>query len=269
MYLVNQSFSIAAFEDYINKLKFNGWTPNFIVVHNTSVPNQALYKKWHEDKSWYMERWGKNLASYYAGMGWNGCPHFIVGYDKILVLNDPTRPGTHTPSWNKFTWGVETIAEFENEPFADGVKENLIGALAILHERVGLNPTDFKLGVRGLHFHKEDKATTHKTCPGKNLIKADLVKAVFNKMNEGNDGHFEPTIEAQESKSINLSIEEATSISTLQLWLSKSLKKDIRADGILGPITKAAVKEFQQLHNLKVDGIAGPVTRSALKLTLY
>jgi hypothetical protein len=34
-----------------------------------------------------MQQWGKNLASYYTGMGWNGCPHLFVGYDKILVLN--------------------------------------------------------------------------------------------------------------------------------------------------------------------------------------
>jgi uncharacterized protein YgiM (DUF1202 family) len=32
--------------------------------------------------------------------------------------------------------------------------------------------------VRGLHFHKEDPETTHKSCPGKNVVKSDLIKAV-------------------------------------------------------------------------------------------
>jgi len=76
------------------------------------------------------------------------------------------------------------------------VKDNLIACLAILHSRIGLNPADFKLGVRGLHFHKEDVATTHKDCPGKNLIKADLVAAVVAHMNKDNPSNFHPSLVA-------------------------------------------------------------------------
>jgi N-acetylmuramoyl-L-alanine amidase len=36
-------------------------------------------------------------------------------------------------------------------------------------------------------------------------------------------------------------------------------------DGIQGPITTAAVKDFQGEHELKVDGIVGPKTRGKLK----
>jgi cell wall-associated NlpC family hydrolase len=38
----------------------------------------------------------------------------------------------------------------------------------------------------------------------------------------------------------------------------------IRADGIFGPQTRAAVRAFQQRHGLLVDGIVGPQTRAAL-----
>lgn len=184
MKIISKSFLISEFETYVKNLKFNGWTPNFVVVHNTSSPTQVLYKSWHDRPNWNMEQWGLNLANYYKGLGWSGCPHLFVGYDKILVLNDLTIHGTHTPSWNAFTWGVETAAEFETEPFDNGVKTNLIAVLSILHARVGLNPADFKLGVRGLHLHKEDKNTTHKNCPGKNLIKTDLVNSVVAYMNK-------------------------------------------------------------------------------------
>lgn len=35
-------------------------------------------------------------------------------------------------------------------------------------------------------------------------------------------------------------------------------------DGVFGPLTEKAVKNFQRDHGLKVDGITGPVTRRAL-----
>lgn len=204
MQIVAKSFTIPEFEEYVKSIVFTGWKPQFVVVHNTSVPSQKLYKSWHDKPGWTIEQWLHNLAGYYRGLGWNGCPHLFVGYDKISVLNPLTIHGTHTPSWNKFTWGVETVAEFEQELFDNGVRTNLIAALGILHSRIGLNPVDFKLGVRGLHFHKEDKATTHRDCPGKNLVKADLVKAVNDYMHPSVfDNHAVP-LEIQEKVNKNV-----------------------------------------------------------------
>ena len=41
-------------------------------------------------------------------------------------------------------------------------------------------------------------------------------------------------------------------------------KLNLIADGIFGPITDEAVRDFQQSHNLTVDGIVGPKTWAAL-----
>ncbi len=41
-------------------------------------------------------------------------------------------------------------------------------------------------------------------------------------------------------------------------------KLGVTADGIFGPITRAAVRTFQKRHGLLVDGIVGPQTRAAL-----
>ena len=40
----------------------------------------------------------------------------------------------------------------------------------------------------------------------------------------------------------------------------------IKADGVMGPKTKKALKRFQKAHGLKADGVAGPDTLSALGL---
>lgn len=256
---------IEAFHDYVYSLKFNGWTPNFVVVHNTSVPDAALYRKWADTKKLTREQWLRNLASNYAGWGWKGCPHLFVGYDGIGVLNDLTIHGTHTPSWNKISWGVETVAEFNREPFDNGVKSNLVAALGILHSRIGLNPADFKLGVRGLHFHKEDAGTTHKECPGKNLVKASLIKDVLAYMNDETISHPHITVKSQEEDTSELSDYELIDNKWLQQNLNAKFNAALKVDGMIGPKTRIAVRAFQQKLGLKEDGIAGPVTRKALK----
>ena len=266
MNLICKFFSdISVFKDYVYGLKFNGWTPNFVVVHNTSSPTQKLYKEWHDRPNWTNEQWLKNLASYYAGMGWTGCPHLFVGYDGIGILNDLTIHGTHSPSWNKFTWGIETVAEFDKEPFDNGIKSNLIAALGILHSRIGLNPADFKLGVRGLHFHKEDINTTHKDCPGKNLIKSDLIDEVIAYMNKDEPINHPYISETVHTADTQLTTYELTDIFWLQQNLNAKCNSGLILDGRIGDKTKQAVKNFQYKAGLTVDGIAGPVTRLALK----
>jgi peptidoglycan hydrolase-like protein with peptidoglycan-binding domain len=41
-------------------------------------------------------------------------------------------------------------------------------------------------------------------------------------------------------------------------------KLGVAADGVYGPVTRAAVRRFQSAHGLAVDGVAGPVTLGAL-----
>ena len=50
----------------------------------------------------------------------------------------------------------------------------------------------------------------------------------------------------------------------LQYLLARRTLSDSQIDGIFGPVTKAAVEQFQNDSNLAVDGIVGPATWSAL-----
>jgi len=240
------------------------WRPSFVVVHNTSAPSAALYRQWQARKEWTGEQWMRNLESYYRGLGWSAGPHLFVAVDKIWVFSPLSGPGTHSPAWNSRTWGVETVGEFESEPFTGDVRDNLISALATLHLFAGLNPSDYSKGSRGIHFHKEDPKTTHKSCPGRNMVKADLVRAVESEMQARNGGgHSHPSVESQSAPTATL----PPSTLTDDVWLQTRLNlygAKLIVDGIIGPKTKAAVIHFQKNHALTPDGIAGPLTRLAL-----
>jgi hypothetical protein len=183
MNIVGKFVDLAGFAAHVEGLVFTGWRPQFVVVHNTSIPSLATFADWlaHPEKhgGWTHEKWLQNLASYYANeQGWKAGPHAFVCPDGIGLFTPFTQHGTHSPAWNDRTWGIETVGEFETEPFGDGSQTNLIAVLGILHARIGLNPADYKFGVRGIHFHKEDPVTTHKTCPGRNMDKSALVNGV-------------------------------------------------------------------------------------------
>lgn len=274
MQIVARKFSHAEFKVYLDGLKITPWA-KFVVVHNTSAPDIALYHQWENRPGWTPEQWLRNLISYYSGMGWNGTPHLFIPPtpDTILVLNSLLVHGTHTPSWNDFSYGVETVGEFEREPFGGPTRANLVAALAALHEKLSLTPLPFQLGVRGLHFHKEDAHTTHRTCPGRNMDKAGLVGAVTEAMGglspfvTGADPHVHDVpIASQEANTSGMSIQELTSIKWLQAMLNRwNSGLGLAVDGVRGKNTEAAVRVFQQQNKLVVDGIAGPVTRAALK----
>lgn len=55
-------------------------------------------------------------------------------------------------------------------------------------------------------------------------------------------------------------------------WIQRSLNHrlgiNLTADGILGPATRAAVRQFQQRHGLTPDGVVGPATEAAIRRAL-
>jgi hypothetical protein len=187
--IVGKSFKVDQFEEYVTSLTFGAWRPRFVVVHNTSSPDRAIWDGWQARTPPVTdEKWARNLEDYYKGQGWSGCPHLFVTPGGILVMNHLTRAGTHTPSWNSISWGVETVGEFDRDPFTGSIKDNLVAALAILHAATGLRLLPYQRGVGGLHFHKEDPATTHRDCPGRKIVKADLIEAVQAEIERRNPG---------------------------------------------------------------------------------
>lgn len=167
----DRSFSAAEFRDYVLSLKWGSWKPQIVTVHNTGAPNLA---QWRATPGGEAQRL-KNLEHYYKNQnGWSSGPHLFIG-ERIWLGTPLTVTGTHTPSWNGIAIGMEIAGNYDVDPFEGVIRENAIAALAALHEALKLDPETMR-------FHKEDAKTTHKHCPGKNIVKADLIKAVKAKM---------------------------------------------------------------------------------------
>jgi hypothetical protein len=172
--IVGKGFAPADFEAYVRDLAMGEWKPQFIVLHNTSEPRLS---QWHTTPG--AQRM-LNLQSYYRDQqGWSAGPHLFVADDLIWVFTPLTTPGVHSPSWNEVSWGVEMVGEYEDEPFDFGaaaeVRDNAVSALATLSMKAGFDSSS-------LHLHKEDPKTTHKDCPGKNVVKADMIQRLHDEI---------------------------------------------------------------------------------------
>jgi hypothetical protein len=163
--IVGRGFNSEEFQEYVSKIDFSETFAKFVVVHNTSVPTLG---QWHSVDPLSRMR---GFTYYYRDqMKWSAGPHLFVADDKIWVFTPLTKTGVHSPSWNNRSFGVEIVLDGEAEPFTEPQKSLAISAITTLHVAAKLNPDMLK-------FHHEDPLTTHK-CPGKNIVKPDVVAAV-------------------------------------------------------------------------------------------
>jgi hypothetical protein len=174
--IVGRGFRPQEFREYVGGLTFGDWRPQFVVVHNTSVPRLS---QWHDYDGQVRMR---GLQHYYRDeKRWSAGPHLFVADDLIWVFTPLTTSGVHSPSWNGVSWGVEMVGEYEVEDFSPAVRENTVDALATLHLWRALDPET-------LRFHKEDPRTSHGTCPGRKVDKNDLIRRVRERMGQGLGG---------------------------------------------------------------------------------
>jgi len=185
--IIGRGFASADFTAYLQTVAFSAWRPQFVVVHNTYIPNLA---DWHSVAG---SKRMLGLESYYRDtQKWSAGPHLFVADDLIWVFTPLNTPGVHSPSWNAISWGVEMVGDYSTEPFGPAVRANAVAALAGLHELAGLDP-------HAIRFHREDPLTTHKHCPGKNLVKAELIQSIVDRMAADDPGEHTPGAAAAEA----------------------------------------------------------------------
>src|SRR5258708_36069633 len=111
-------------------------------------------------------------------MHWSAGPHLFVDDHQIWVFTALTMAGVHSPAWNKLSLGIEMLGDYDGELFSSGrglqVRQNAVAAMATLCAVLGLDPSNPSM----IRLHKEDPLTTHKFCPGKNVVKQDILQEV-------------------------------------------------------------------------------------------
>jgi hypothetical protein len=170
--IVGARFSPGEFQSYIGGVSLASWKPNKIVLHNTSVPSIS------QRPNGFTHDQMVNLQHYYSGLGWSGGPHLFIDQNGIWVFNPLDRHGTHSPSWNSTSWGVEMLGEYQTESFDSGpglaIQKNAEAALATMFMKLGV----IQITNDVFKLHKEDPGTTHKTCPGQHVHKDAVLQAI-------------------------------------------------------------------------------------------
>lgn len=167
--IIGQSFTPESFDSYLHGLIWSAWRPSFVVLHNTANPSLE-----QRPKGLTLQHI-KNLEVFYRDeQHWKGGPHIFTDDRQIWVFTPLTVSGTHSPSWNKLALAVEMLGDYSKESFSEGrglkVRQNTVAAIASISAVLGIDPDTMKL-------HKEDKRTTH-DCPGKNVIKSEVIEEV-------------------------------------------------------------------------------------------
>lgn len=181
--IVGKEFTIEAFKAYVVGLKFFPGA-KFVEIHSTGAPT---LKQWYLTKNWPPKRRiNESLVDYYKNkQHWSAGPHLFIDQDFIWAFTPMTSRGTHSPSWNDRAIGIEIVGYMDAEAFKPAQQKLVVAAIGIICLKMGWDPAKYVKGVCGLHFHKEDPGTTHKDCPGKNVVKAQLIKDVQNYMRGG------------------------------------------------------------------------------------
>ena len=167
-------FTPSEFRTYVAGLKWPGWRPKFIVLHNTAEPNLRQWAHGNTGKDYEHKRI-VNLNAYYRNQeGWRSGPHLFISPSLIWVACDLRANGVHASCYNAESIGVEMVGDYGVEAFDSGegaqVRDHAVAALAILHRALGIRPDT-------LRFHKEC-IRDHHDCPGGHVDKADIIARV-------------------------------------------------------------------------------------------
>jgi uncharacterized protein YodC (DUF2158 family) len=253
---VDKSFFAQEFATYCDEFTKHEelvWKPQFVVLHNTAVPTYAQWNKVPGATRM------KNLEHYYRDVEkWHEGPHLFIA-DKIWIFTPLSMPGVHSPSWNKISWGVELVGDYEIESLSDTVRLNAVAALVALHKLGQINPVTMKL-------HREDPLTTH-ACPGHNIHKetfiswilADTAKTGFPMTSPNTDSSVKLHTPLKNGDLVQL----VSGGPTMTVTDVGSETEHVRCSWTDGDKVKASVFAIATLRQVTASGIKNPTPKVA------
>ena len=175
---VGKRFTPSDFKKYLADVEMTGtFQPKFVTLHHTASPSLA------QRPQGFSNQHLQNLRHYYEKqLGWSGAPHIFIddNDDGIIVFQRMDKRGVHAVSYNRNSWGVEMLGYYDVEAFDKGrgekVRDTTMEALAIMNARIKATPDSIK-------FHRDDPYTS-KSCPGRLVQKADVIRRVANLMQQ-------------------------------------------------------------------------------------
>ena len=189
------------------------------------------------------------------GRGWIGIGYnFWIGFDGTIYEGRGLHVGAHCLNHNSHTLGIGYQGDFTKQQMTDEQLEAGIKLNKYLMDKYGLSSES----IVGHNFF----AVT--ACPGTHF-----------RMRELRAGVQTQTVQKIERKDdVKVSVlkkgDRGGAVRELQeqlIELGYSLPR-FGADGHFGDETEAAVKAFQRDQKIKVDGIVGPETKAKLKEAL-
>jgi len=191
---VGKRFTPSQFKKYLDDTDLSGsFKPKFVTLHHTASPSLA------QRPQGFTEQHLKNLRHYYENqLGWSGAPHLFIDdrEDGIIVFQRLDKRGVHAVSFNRNSWGIEMLGYFDVEAFDKGrgakVRDLTIEAIALMNKKIGASPDSLK-------FHRDDPYTS-KSCPGRLVLKPDVIERVAKLMKEPAPSEMVVTTQFQDWK---------------------------------------------------------------------
>lgn len=194
----------------------------------------------------------KGMHDYHAQQGWGG-----IGYNFAIFQSGNIyegrgwgRTGAHTVGRNSSSLGVVLVIDGSSRAPSAAMKESFIALLAE--------------GVRLGHLSRMYAIDPHdkfqqKVCPGPLVKTSGMLGGVIPPVEGVEAVKPMPTLRLKSGGKAAPDLVQA--VRQLQRMLKM---EDDHRTGYFGPITDAAVREFQRANGLTVDGIVGPKTWTLL-----
>ncbi|MBN2087527.1 N-acetylmuramoyl-L-alanine amidase [Candidatus Peregrinibacteria bacterium] len=161
MEIINRRLTIHEFRNYVRDYFFGTHPANKLVIHHTWRPTKS---------QWQGQTSINGLRAYYEGKTWPAGPHIFVAEDGIWLFSPMNKDGIHAGTLNARSIGIEIVGDYDNEIWSGQTKENALGVIQVLMEKLNLNASN-------IAFHRD---VSPKTCPGSAITKEWLFNELSN-----------------------------------------------------------------------------------------